>query len=588
MIHPESEWSYAGPRAHHVSAAAVACVLSVVVHIGLMIGVLKLDIPLPGMLSNVRLPERARPMKLGEVRRAPESPTEAADNEAAPTMDDVVDTAAKLGVPVPASLLAPPAAPTEEVESETPNLAEPVPPELPEVWQPRQEIVAIEKAVAKLDVAPIDRVTIPTLDRVIAAPDIALPVERSLAAPPPLQSTGPGKQVLSRSPSTASIVLPSPARSLESPQPATVPSEAVVSESAELFKETLEEITPLKPIERVLAARAVTYESRRDKEYGYFKVEIEGLGSDVLPVIPKDVILMQDCSASMAERRLYFCRQGLNACLDLLGDQDRFDVVGFRQIADRCFGSLVNNVPSNIEKAREFIKSMRPGGNTDILSSIRDFVAMPREAGRPIIVLMVSDGLATAGKTGSSDIIGEFSQMNDGMLSIYTIGTVQTADQYLLDLLSYSNRGEVIPLGKGRWSIPGSISAAMSKISRPVLADVGFRFPVGSTCEVYPVQTGNLYLDRPLVLYGRYPRGEKSVTFQAVGEGQNMKCDMLFDVALSEGAGDGDKTVRSQWAKQKVYHLIGQYARRQDPDTLREIRSTAREYKVNVPHRGKF
>lgn len=588
MIHPESEWSYAGPRAHHVIAAVVACALSVVVHVGLLIGVLKLEIPLPGMLSRIHLPERTRPMNLGEVRRAPESPIEAAEEDSAPTMDDVVDTARKLGVPVPASLLAPPIAPAGGVGSETPNLAEPDAPEPPEVWQPRQEIVAIEKTVAKLDVAPIDRITIPVLDRVITAPDIALPVERSLAAPPPLQSSGPGKQTLSRTPGTASIVLPSPLQGIEQPRPAAVPSEAVVEEGTELFKETLEDITPLKPIERVLAARASTYESRRDREYGYFKVEIEGLGTDVLPVMPKDVILMQDCSASMAEQRLYFCRQGLNACLDLLGDNDRFEVIGFRQTADRCFGNLVDSDPANIEKARAFIANMRPGGNTDILSSIRDLAALPREAGRPIVVLMVSDGLATSGQTGSSDIIGQFSQMNDGLLSIYTIGTVQTADKYLLDLLSYSNRGEVIPLGKGRWSIPSSIRDAMDKVSRPVLADVGFRFPVGSTCEVYPVQTSNLYLDRPLVLYGRYPRGEEKVTFQAVGEAQKVKCDMLFDVSLAEGAGKGDGDVRDEWAKQKVYHLIGQYARRQDPDTLREIRDTAREYKVDVPHRGKF
>ncbi len=165
---------------------------------------------------------------------------------------------------------------------------------------------------------------------------------------------------------------------------------------------------------------------------------------------------------------------------------------------------------------------------------------------------------------------------------------MQTADEYLLDLLSYSNRGEVIPLGKGRWSIPESIRNAMDKISRPVLANVDFRFPVGSKCEVYPVQTANLYLDRPLVLYGRYPRGEAGVTFQAVGEGKKARCDMLFDVSLAEGAGEGDKTLRQEWAKQKVYHLIGQYARRQDPDILRDIRDTARTYNVNVPHRGRF
>lgn len=588
VIEAESDWSYAGPRAHHVGAAVVACVASLLVHGALLMGVLRLGIPLPGVLDELVRPERRRPVSVKEIRRVPERAAETGEADAAPTMDDVVDTAAKLGVPVPASLLSPPVAASGEQSGEVPNLVEPETPEAPEVWQPRQEIIAIEQAVSRLDVDPVDRVTIPALDRVLDVPDIALPVRRSLAAPPPLQSAGPGKQVLSRNPATAGIDVPQPIQSVEVPQPAAVPSEDAVEESTELFQETREEITPLKPIERVLKAKVSTYASRWGRKYGYFKLEIEGLGPNVLPVIPKDVILMQDCSASMAERRLYFCRRGLQACLDLLGAEDRFDVIRFRQTTDRCFGALVDNAPSNLEKARAFIDAMRPGGNTDILRSIAELVALSREPGRPIIVLLVSDGLATAGETGSSDIIGEFSRMNDGLLSIYTIGTVQTSDEYLLDLLSYSNRGDVIPLRKGRWNIPSAIHDAMNRISRPVLTDVGFRFPVGSSCEVYPVQTSNLYLDRPLVLYGRYPRGETNVTFQAIGAAQRVKCDMLFDVSLDEGAGEGDKSLRHKWAEQKVYHLIGQYARRQDPDILREIRDTARRYDVNVPHRGAF
>jgi len=123
-------------------------VLSIAVHVGLLVGVLNLDLPLPGMLSRIRLPERVRPMKLGEVRRAPESPVETVGEDAAPTMEDVVDTAEKLGVPVPVSLLAPPVGPAAGVGTETPNLAQPDTPDPPEVWQPRQEIIAIEKAVS--------------------------------------------------------------------------------------------------------------------------------------------------------------------------------------------------------------------------------------------------------------------------------------------------------------------------------------------------------------------------------------------------------------------------------------------------------
>jgi len=584
----ETEWSYAGPRAHHVLAGSIAIAVSVLVHIGLLIAVMTLDIKLPGMLGRIQVSERLRPMQLHEVARAPESPVESTEDGEDPTLEDVADAADRLGVPVPASLLAPPAVVGGGGAGEAANLAVPELPEAPTVWQPRQEIVAIERSVAKTDVAAVDRLTIPALERMVAAPDLALPVQRSLAVPPPLQSAGPGRQALSRQPAVAAIQLPAPSQAAVVPLPSAVASDAVVEEGTELFRETQEEITPLKPIEHVLTASAVSYESRRDRDYGYFKLEIGGLGEDILPPIAKDVVLVQDCSASMAEQRLFFCRQGLEACLKLLGDGDRFDVIGFRQSADRCFGALVENMPSNIDKARDFIGNMRSGGNTDILTSLRDLLALPREPGRPIIVLLITDGLATTGKTGSSDIIGEFSQMNDGMVSIYTMGTVQTADRYLLDLLSHSNRGEVMELEKGRWSIPETMAQAMEKVSRPVLADVRFRFPVGSRCEVYPTQTGNLYLDRPLVLFGRYPKGETNVTFQAIGAARDVKCDMLFDLSLTEGAGQGDKALAEQWATEKVYHLIGEYTRRQDPDILREIRTTAREYKVDVPYRGRF
>ena len=200
MIPSDSEWSYAGPRAHHVIAASAACVLSVVVHIALLIGVLKMDIRLPGMLSQVQVPERLRPMHLRGVARAPASPVKPAADEEASMPEDIVETAEKLGIPVPASLLSPPSVSVGDAGGETPNLAAPEIPDEPPAWHPRQEIVAIEQTVAKTDVAPLDRVTIPVLERVIMAPDLALPVERSLAAPPPLQSAGPGRQALSRRP----------------------------------------------------------------------------------------------------------------------------------------------------------------------------------------------------------------------------------------------------------------------------------------------------------------------------------------------------------------------------------------------------
>ena len=201
--------------------------------------------------------------------------------------------------------------------------------------------------------------------------------------------------------------------------------------------------------------------------------------------------------------------------------------------------------------------------------------------------MLVTDGQPTAGMTDSSNIIAEFSKLNEGRISVFALGTVQTANSYLLDLLSYCNRGDSHVVARGRWDIPDVLQTRMIGISRPVLSNVRFVFADDSLCEVYPVQTSNLYLDRPLVLYGRYRRESKNLVFQAVGAAYDAKCDMIFSVPLT-GTRRGEADIRKMWAKQKIYHLIAENARRTTPDILREIRETASHYNVRIPHRGRF
>ena len=63
---------------------------------------------------------------------------------------------------------------------------------------------------------------------------------------------------------------------------------------------------------------------------------------------------------------------------------------------------------------------------------------------------------------------------------------------------------------------------------------------------------------------------------------------MIFDMPIGSAEKSKDKDIRSEWARQKVYHLVGEYARSADPSLLKEINSTARSYNVPIPHQGKF
>lgn len=568
-------------RKHAVAAAAAAAV-SVFVHAA----ALTFLILHPGVLMTAGEPlvREVRSIRLEEVRLS-----EALESE----MIESVAQAVAAGSPVEAlaalteSLALPPemdgAEPASHETSQSAAIPEALQPrsELPEatVWEPRQDILVVENRVVRDDEAVIPRRVIPRVPRTVSAADISTPIDRG-AVPSPEAG---GDEA---APAPAAIA-PGAGEGWDAGDVPLQIGETESETGRELFKEKPEDVSALRPIENLLEADVFLYRHRAEADLAYFRVEIRGMGDDVLPVIPKDVVLVQDCSASLAEQRLYFCRTGMVACLDQLMPGDRLNVMRFRDDAEACFPEWQEASETQIAAAKQFIRGMHSFGETDIFSSMRSLLDMKALPGRPVIALVVTDGRATTGLTASSEIIGEFSKLNEGGISVFTMGTGRTANEYLLDLLSYCNRGASLVVNRGRWDIPKVMTQLMREISRPVLAGVRFRFAAGSGCDVYPVLTGNLFSDRPLVLTGRCPASTERIVFQATGRGGETVCDMVFDMPLAE-AHEGNSGIRDEWARQKLYWLIGEYTRTNDPTLLRAVRATSRQYGIEVPYSGRF
>ncbi|OVE74636.1 hypothetical protein BVX94_00005, partial [bacterium B17] len=463
------------------------------------------------------------------------------------------------------------------------NLFEPKStPELSE-WQPRQDILQVERKIVADDVEFFARRKIPKVKRVPNAPAVVYPVSRSVD-PVAQGGRGSGSSGVGFLPGTPGPALIGHAagegRAVIGISDDPKIKETLEKDSKSLFEEALSDVTSLRPIETLLKADVDVYSSVRDLRYSYFKMQIRRAGAEVLPVLPKDVLFVQDCSASITEQRLYFCRSALIQSLSELGPKDRFNVVGFRDNMFKCFNDWVPNNPQNVAAAVKFIGNMQSTGETDIFTSLDELLKVTKVDKRPVIILLVTDGRSTIGITKSSRIIGEFSKRNKNTMSVFTMGTIGTANSYLLDLLSYSNRGESETIKGGRWGIPDSMKQLVHETRRPVLNDVMFLLPAETEMEVFPKVTGNLYLDRPLVLYGRFPKKSESIVVQAVGKAGDRMCDMLFNVSVKDAVKSRDKDMRKEWAKQKIYTLIGDYTRKPSGDILREINSTSRKYKV--------
>lgn len=563
----------------HAVAATLAVLGSVVFHV-LIVRVLP---PLPvGKPPDLRVADRLRSVELHDVRRnvahlverpevfQPENPEafldlgleaesfEAALDAVVPRMPDL-DAGSLVG--------------------EEEGLIGPEPPAPRAEWEPRQDILAVEKERFAEEVSVLPRKVISVVDRQPRAPDILLPAVPSAdEALGRIGSLAGGERDGPRQEGVRTFARLGPGGGAAQPDAV----EDLETEAFALLDETPDEVTAVEAIEQLLALELQTYLPEDESDAVYFKLNIQRKGPAALPVVPKDVLLIQDCSESMTQRKLNQCKVGLHAWLDALNPEDRFDILAFRDDATRCFNTWTNLTPATRARANWFIKNMVARGRTDVYASLREVMAVQKSPGRPVVAVLVTDGRPTMGLVDSSDIIERFSEESAGKVSMFAFGGGRRVNRYLLDLLSYKNRGDSLVV-KERSDIPGGLSDWAKQLERPVLTDLAYHFAGLDETEIYPKILTHLYLDRPLEIYGRTGREQGKVAFQIVGVSGSLRHDMVFSLPWQDAVAGGED-LRNGWAWQKAYHLIGEHIRTGKPAVMKELEDIAQTYGLAVPY----
>ena len=561
------EWDK--PRARHAVAAGVAVALSLALH-GVLIQYFP---PLPvGSPPRVAEDGRVRPVVLGDVRRHVLDPLERPERFRAQDPDLIRPESIEAGAfrELMEELL--PAEPADlgvALAGEDRALAEPEAERERERWDPRQDILHIRERIVPDETAALPRRTVPDVDRTALAPDIVLPTDS-----PAFELAAQGERWM-RSGAGIGRGAMADTRPDATPEPANraglLPPDAL--------DEQPEDITEVQPIEQLLSLDLTTYNDPSDPGHVYFQIQIRRHGAEALPVLNKDVLLIQDASASMTQRAVDRGKEGLHHWMQELRDGDRFDVIAFNESIVRAFGEMTPVNALTRSRAAFFVENLRAQGGTDVFASLEPLLYMDVSPDRPVIAVMISDGVPTVGVVDSTDIIAAFSETNAGRVSVFAVGGGRRVNKYLLDLLSYKNRGDAFMTEESE-EIPTSLNRLARELRRPVLAHLRCRV-AGAEVDIYPRLLTHLYLDRPLVVYGRKPVETRETVIQIVGRSGAEVKDMVFRLDF-EDAPFGDAAIRTEWAWQKVYHLVGEHIRTRDPAVLREIRRMASAYNLRV------
>lgn len=439
-------------------------------------------------------------------------------------------------------------------------------------WNARQQVMSIEDRIYAEEVSALPR-------------RFAQEVPRTYAAADMFTLEPEGIPDVSAAPSGAGVPmdLPLPAMPFSGGAVLTEPDVPFIASGLNeaLLEETVPEITDMEPVEDLLALNISVYRPG-DEDWLYFQIGIGQKSEETLPVLPKQLVFLQDCSESMTPEKVELCKQGLLQSIDRLAPRDEFNIAAFREDVTFCYAAPVAVTPLSQARARWFVNDMLSHGNTDVYFPLQQVLARSAASSNPVVAVLITDGRPTSGMVDTSEIIHKFTEENRGLVSVFTVGGGQRANRMLLDFLSYKNRGDAHVVAESR-NIPETLTGLLREISRPVLTGLDYQCAPVDEKEIYPATLTHLYLDRPLRLYGRCTPDTREIMLQITGTARGKSYDMVFPLQWDSAAAGGPD-IRSQWVWHRIYDLMGRYIRDKNPEVLADMQRWASQYGLMIPY----
>jgi Mg-chelatase subunit ChlD len=296
-----------------------------------------------------------------------------------------------------------------------------------------------------------------------------------------------------------------------------------------------------------------TMSSAKKDGWVYFKAMIAARSD--MQVVPKDFVILIDASGSIGPVRMESIRKAAkNILRSAANSGDRFNLVAFRNRYTYAFRRWQECTRSSFDAADKWLDDVASFGRTDVFSTIRSVLTLPRTPSRPLIALVVTDGEANVGVKHTAEILSKFTKLNDGLVSVYMYGVTSSGNRELIDLLTRGNRGESFVFGgRMKWRAGSGIESLAGRFRDPVLSDIRVIFSASTKAQAYPRLLKNLYKNEVIELVGRVPQGTEDILFSLRGLSGNVPYEGFFKMPLN--IAPEDNTIIDLWHKEREIDL---------------------------------
>ena len=304
-----------------------------------------------------------------------------------------------------------------------------------------------------------------------------------------------------------------------------------------------------------------------------------------VPYIPKDVLILIDSSASIKFEKLKEFKKGVARSLGHLKEEDNFNIVAFRERPTPLFSDFEPNTMTNKIEAEDFVENLQYSGKTDVYSGLAPYLTVKRkEEVRPYIIFLVSDGQTTTGfKFADNELIRRVIDENTANASIFTFSSGDLTNLFLMDFLSYNNRG-VSAHSRKISDSHYELVKFVSSLSDIIVSNLNYNISDSLQSEVYPKKLPHLYRNYPLRLYGKMDESVEEIAIQVIGRSKNGKKEELIAKLKVANASVGSHEIADNWALQKIYYLINNSIMKRTLSLNTSIRHLSQKFNIEIPY----
>ncbi len=295
---------------------------------------------------------------------------------------------------------------------------------------------------------------------------------------------------------------------------------------------------------------------------GYFML-LAGIApeSDRTP-IKREVTIVLDKSGSMAGEKMEQARAAARMVLEALDEGEAFNIIDYSTAVSTFADKPVLKSPTTIIAARNYIDGLKPIGGTNIHDALLEALRPEPTPGTLPIVLFLTDGLPTVGRTSEIDIRKMVEAGNLHKRRIFTFGVGTDVNVPLLDRVSDISRA-VATYVMPKEDVEVKVAGLFKRLSGPVLSDIIVKTTDASgnpstrlVSELIPSPVPDLFEDDQMVLLGQF-KTEQPVTFIIEGNDRGRHRTFTFTFDLRK-ATTKNAFVPRLWASRRISYLVDQ------------------------------